>query len=107
MEAIADRIPGSPAVQQPRVTTTGLRRAFGDCVLAVSFLVAMLPASRELNFNLAGAANVVWLIGAAIMAVMSFARFAPRSATVNLWTIGASGAMLIIPCFMRPIDRST
>jgi protein-S-isoprenylcysteine O-methyltransferase Ste14 len=67
----------------------------------------MLPAGRELSFTLAGAANVVWVTGAAIMAVMSFARFAPRSATVNLQTIAASGAMLILPCFMRPIDRST
>ena len=107
MEAIAGRIPGSPAVQQPHVTTTGLRRALGDCVLAISFLVAMLPASRELSFTLAGAANLVWLTGAAIMAVMSLARFAPRSATVNLRTISSCGAMLIIPCFMRPIDQST
>ena len=41
------------------------------------------------------------------MAVMSFARFAPRSATVNLQTIAASGGMLILPCFMRPINRSS
>jgi protein-S-isoprenylcysteine O-methyltransferase Ste14 len=107
MEAVAARIPASAAVQHSHVTIAGLRRALGDCVLAVSFLIAMLPAGRELSFTLAGAANIVWLTGAAIMAVMSFARFAPRSATVNLQTIAASGAMLILPCFMRPIDRST
>ena len=107
MEAIAARIPVPVAVPQSHVTIAGLRRALGDCVLAVSFLLAMLPAGRELSFTLAGAANIVWLIGAAVMAVMSFARFAPRSATVNLRTIAASGAMLILPCFMRPIDRST
>jgi len=107
MEAIAARIPAPVAVPQSHVTIAGLRRALGDCVLAVSFLLAMLPAGRELSFTLAGAANIVWLIGAAVMAVMSFARFAPRSATVNLRTIAASGAMLILPCFMRPIDRST
>jgi hypothetical protein len=107
MEAIAARIPAPVAVPQSHVTIAGLRRALGDCVLAVSFLLAMLPAGRELSFTLAGAANIVWLIGAAIMAVMSFARFAPRSATVNLRTIAASGAMLILPSFMRPIDRST
>ena len=107
MEAIAARIRAPVAVPQSHVTIAGLRRALGDCVLAVSFLLAMLPAGRELSFTLAGAANIVWLIGAAIMAVMSFARFAPRSATVNLQTIAASGAMLILPCFMRPLDRST
>ena len=107
MDAVVARIPAFPAVPQPQLTIAGLRRALGDCVLAVSFLLAMLPAGRELSFTLAGAANVVWLTGAAVMAVMSFARFAPRSATVNLRTMAASGAMLILPCFMRPIDRST
>jgi protein-S-isoprenylcysteine O-methyltransferase Ste14 len=107
MEAVAARIPAPAAVPRSYVTIAGLRRALGDCVLAVSFLIAMLPAGRELSFSLAGAANIVWLTSAAIMAVMSFARFAPRSATVNLRTIAASGAMLILPCFMRPIDRST
>jgi isoprenylcysteine carboxyl methyltransferase (ICMT) family protein YpbQ len=107
MEAVAARVPARVTIPQSHVTIAGLRRALGDCVLAVSFLIAMLPAGRELSFSLAGAANIVWLTGAAIMAVMSFARFAPRSATVNLRTIAASGAMLILPCFMRPIDRST
>jgi protein-S-isoprenylcysteine O-methyltransferase Ste14 len=107
MEAIAARIPAPVAVPRSHVTVAGLRRALGDCLLAAWFLIAMLPAGREVNFSLAGAANLVWLTGAAIMAVMSFARFAPRSATVNLRTIAASGAMLILPSFMRPIDRST
>ncbi|MFZ2062764.1 MAG: isoprenylcysteine carboxylmethyltransferase family protein [Candidatus Binatus sp.] len=107
MEAVAARIPAPTTAPQSHVTVAGLRHALGDCLLAVSFLLATLPAGRELSFSLAGAANIVWLTGAAIMAVMSFARFAPRSATVNLRTIAASGAMLILPCFMRPIDRST
>ena len=106
MEAIAARIPASVAVPRPHVTIAGLRRALGDCVLAGFFLLAMLPAGRELKFSLAGVANIVWLVGAAIMAVMSFARFAPRSVTVNLQTIAASGGMLILPCFMRPTHAS-
>ena len=107
MEAIAARVPAPATLRRSHVTVAGLRRALGDCSLAAWFLIAMLPAGREVNFSLAGAANLVWLTGAAIMAVMSFARFAPRSATVNLRTIAASGAMLILPSFMRPIDRST
>jgi len=107
MEAVAPRISAPIAVAQPQVTIVGLRRALGDCLLAVSFLLATLPAARELSFSLAGAANVVWLTGAAIMAVMSFARFAPRTSTVNLSTLAASGGMLILPCFMRPTNVST
>ncbi|MGA9723192.1 MAG: isoprenylcysteine carboxylmethyltransferase family protein [Candidatus Binatus sp.] len=106
MEAVAARIRAPIVVPQARVTVAGLRHALGDCLLAAAFLLATLPGARELDFSLAGAANVVWLTGAAIMAVMSFARFAPRSATVNLRTIAASGAMLILPCFMRPTNLS-
>jgi protein-S-isoprenylcysteine O-methyltransferase Ste14 len=107
MEAIAARVSAPAAVPRSHVTIAGLRRALGDCLLAAWFLIAMLPAGREIKFSLAGAANLVWLTGAAVMAVMSFARFAPRSTTVNLGTLVASGAMLILPSFMRPIDRST
>jgi protein-S-isoprenylcysteine O-methyltransferase Ste14 len=107
MEAVAARIPAPAAVPRSQVTIAGLRRALGDCLLAASFLLAMLPAGRELSRSLAGAANIVWLVGAAIMAVMSFARFAPRSVTVNFGTIAASGGMLILPLFMRPTHAST
>jgi hypothetical protein len=107
MEAVAARIPAPVAVPRPQLTIAGLRRALGDCLLAVWFLIAMLPAGREIKFSLAGAANLVWLTGAAVMAVMSFARFAPRSTTVNLRTIVASGGMMILPCFMRPSNLSS
>ncbi len=107
MEAIALRISAPVVVvARPHVTTAGLRHALGDCLLAAMFLLATLPAARELSFSLAGAANLVWLTGAAIMAVMSFARFAPRTSTVNLRTLAASGGMLILPCFMRPTNLS-
>jgi len=107
MEGVATRISAPIAVRQAYVTTAGVRHALGDCLLGVSFLLATLPAGRELSFSLAGAANLVWLTGAAIMAVMSFARFTPRTSTVNLSTLAASGGMLILPCFMRPTSQST
>ena len=106
MEAVVVRTP-APVAAIPRVTFAGLRHALGDCVLAVSFLLAMLPAARALSFTLAGAANLVWLTGAAIMAIMSFARFAPRTTAVNWRTLAATGGMLILPCFMRPTAMST
>ena len=105
--AVATRIPAPATIPRSHVTICGLRRALGDCVLAASFLIAMLPAGRELTLSLAGAANIVWLVGAAVMAVMSFARFAPRSTTVTLRTIAASGGMLLLPWFMRPTHPST
>jgi protein-S-isoprenylcysteine O-methyltransferase Ste14 len=106
MEAVVVPAP-APVEAIPRVTLAGLRQALGDCVLAVSFLLAMLPAARALGFTLAGAANLVWLTGAAIMAIMSFARFAPRTSAVNWRTLAATGGMLILPGFMRPTAMST
>jgi len=97
----------APVAAIPRVTFAGLRRALGDCVLAGSFLLAMLPAARALSFKPAGAANVVWLTGAAIMAIMSFTRFAPRTSAVNWRTLTATGGMLILPVFMRPTAMAT
>ena len=67
MEAVAARISAPVADPQPHVTTAGLRHAFGNCILAVTFLLATIPAARELSFSLAGAANPVWLTGAAIL----------------------------------------
>src|SRR5580700_8137448 len=99
MEAIVVRSL-APVAAIPRVTFAGLRRALGDCVLAGSFLLAMLPAARALSFTLAGAANVVWMTGAAIMAIMSFARFAARTSAVNWRTLAATGGMLILPVYM-------
>jgi protein-S-isoprenylcysteine O-methyltransferase Ste14 len=107
MEAVAARAPASaPAVAQPQVTIAGLKHALGNCILAASFLLATWPAAHKLTFDLAGVANAVWLAGAAIMGVMCFARFLPRSATVNARTLVTSGAMLILPCFMRPTHPS-
>jgi isoprenylcysteine carboxyl methyltransferase (ICMT) family protein YpbQ len=108
MEAAAARRLTAPVtVSRPRITIDGLKHALGNCLLAVSFMLATWPAAHKLTFDLAGAANVVWLTGAAIMAAMCFVRFVPRSATVNLRTLIASGAMLILPCFMRPTNPST
>ncbi|HYK65702.1 MAG TPA: isoprenylcysteine carboxylmethyltransferase family protein [Patescibacteria group bacterium] len=107
MEAVAARrITTAVAVPQPRITIAGLKHALGNCLLAISFLLATWPAAHKLTFDLAGAANIVWLAGAAIMGVMCFARFVPRSATVNPSTLLASGAMLLLPCLMRPANPS-
>ena len=67
----------------------------------------MIPAARALSWNLSGIANIVWLVGAAIMGTLAFVRTIPRSTMVNAGTITASGGMLLLPCLMRPISPST
>ena len=66
----------------------------------------MIPAARALSWSIAGVANVVWLSGAAIMAILSFVRTPPRSTMINVWTVAATAGMLILPCLMRPNEQS-
>jgi len=105
MDAVAARAQVA-ADANPRLTIGGLKTALCNCLLAISFLLATLPAAHKLTLDLAGAANAVWLGGAAIMGVMCFARFVPRSSIVNLSTLLTSGAMLILPGLMRPTNPS-
>src|SRR5216684_1836968 len=107
MEAIAERVPATREIVQPLVTGSGLRNAAGNCILGISFFVAMIPAARALSWSMVGAANVVWLLGAAIMGVLSFVRTVPRSKMVNPRTVAATTGMLLLPCLMRPYGPST
>jgi protein-S-isoprenylcysteine O-methyltransferase Ste14 len=104
--AIAEPAARPIGVVQPIVTVAGLRTAAGNCLLAFSFFIAMIPAARALSWSIAGVANIVWLSGAAIMGILSFVRTPPRSTMVNAWTVAATAGMLILPCLMRPIGQS-
>src|SRR5260370_5354600 len=106
MEAIAERAPATGEIVQPLFTGAGLRNAAGNCILGISFFVAMIPAARALSWSMVGAANVVWLSGAAIMGILSFVRTVPRSKMVNPRTVAATAGMLLLPCLMRPIGAS-
>src|SRR5258708_39929238 len=107
MEAIAERVPATREIVQPIFTGAGLRNAAGNCILGISFFVAMIPAARALSWSMVGAANVVWLSGAAIMGVMAFVRTPPRTKMVNPRTVAATAGMLLLPCLMRPYGPST
>ena len=106
MEAVAAGRSKAPADAKPHLTIAGLRLGLGNCLLAVTFLLVTWPTAHKLTFDLSGVANFVWVVGAAIMAVMCFARFVPRSSSVNLSTLLTSGAMLILPGCMRPTTPS-
>ena len=107
MGAITERVLVPAMIVRPRVTGAGLRNAASNCILGISFFVAMIPAARALSWSLFGLANIVWLSGAAIMGILSFVRTPPRSTTVNARTIAATAGMLFLPCFMRPVGASS
>ncbi|HYL59511.1 MAG TPA: methyltransferase [Candidatus Acidoferrales bacterium] len=106
MEAIAERAVASVRVAPPLFTRAGLKHAAGNTALAISFLVAMLPAAKKIHWSIDGAANLIWLGGALIMAAMSFVRTPPRRAMIDAYSLGATGGMLLLPCLMVPVNRS-
>ena len=107
MGAITERVLVPAKIVRPRVTGAGLRNAASNCILGISFFVAMIPAARALSLSLSGLANIVWLSGAAIMGILSFVRTPPRSTMVNVYTMAATAGMLFLPCFMRPVGASS
>ena len=107
MGAITERVLVPAMIVRPRVTGAGLRNAASNCILGISFFVAMIPAARALSWSLFGLANIVWLSGAAIMGILSFVRTPPRSTMVNVYTMAATAGMLFLPCFMRPVGASS
>jgi protein-S-isoprenylcysteine O-methyltransferase Ste14 len=106
MGAIARRVAGSVRTIHPRFTREGLKHAAGNTALAISFFVAMLPAAKNVNWSIEGAANLIWIGGAAIMAAMSFVRTPPRRAMVDAYSLSATGGMMLLPCLMVPANRS-
>jgi isoprenylcysteine carboxyl methyltransferase (ICMT) family protein YpbQ len=107
MGAITDGAVVPAKIVHPLVTGAGLRNAASNCILGLSFFIAMIPAARALSWSLFGLANIVWLSGAAIMGMLSFVRTPPRSTMVNARTIAATAGMLFLPCFMRPVGNSS
>src|ERR1700716_2340608 len=107
MGAITERVLVPAKIAHPLVTGAGLRNAASNCILGISFFIAMIPAARALSWSLFGLANIVWLSGAAIMGMMSFVRTPPRSTMVNASTIGATAGMLFLPTLMRPVGTSS
>ncbi len=81
-----------------------LREVGGNLVLAALFLIAALPNARHFDNDLA---NATWVAGAFVMAAFSLVRFPPREVAADAGALIATGAMLVLPCLMRPGARST
>ena len=88
---------------KPLATISGLGRAGANLTIAAMFFVSAIPAVA--NYK-SGIANDVWIVGAAIMGILSLVRLPPRSATISIGAVAATAGMLVLPCLMRPADRS-
>lgn len=104
MEATAIRSAATPAPSAPSITVSGLKHAAANVGLATMFFLAAIPAAVHYH---SGAANLIWIVGAAIMGIFSLVRFPPRSSTITASTLIASAGMLALPALMRPEFQST
>jgi protein-S-isoprenylcysteine O-methyltransferase Ste14 len=110
MEAVARRVHGSlRTIHTTRLhlTRETFKHAACNTALAISFMVAMIPSARKISLSIDGAANIIWLAGAATMAVLSFVRTPPRRAMIDVYSLSATGGMLLLPCLMLPANRSS
>ena len=83
------------------VTAGGLKRAGANAAIAAMFLISAFPTATSARAN--ELANLVWISGCLVMAVLTLIRVPPKVANVSAETLIASGAMLILPVLMRPV----
>ncbi len=76
------------------------RNSLGNICLALLFFVVLIP-TKSPHYHSTMATDI-WLWGAILMGVLSLVRVPPRSSMVNVRSILATAAMMIIPASMRP-----
>jgi protein-S-isoprenylcysteine O-methyltransferase Ste14 len=90
---------GSSALLGPRA-----RHTIGNVLMALSFVVAALPNARHF---FRGPADAIWTIGAALMAVMSLVRIAPKASRVDLRAfLSTIFPVFLLPCLLRADNPS-
>jgi protein-S-isoprenylcysteine O-methyltransferase Ste14 len=76
------------------------RNSLGNVCLALLFFVVLIP-NKSPHYH-STLATDIWLWGAILMGVLSLVRVPPRSSMVNIRSILATAAMMIMPALMRP-----
>jgi protein-S-isoprenylcysteine O-methyltransferase Ste14 len=76
------------------------RNYLGNICLALLFFVVLIP-TKSPHYH-STIATDIWLWGAILMGVLSLVRVPPRSSMVNLRSIIATAAMMVLPASMRP-----
>ncbi len=86
------------------VSGAGLSNAAANLILAGWFLMSAFPSGGPRDLS---AANVIWSVGAILMALFSLVRAAPKATVVNVRSIAATAGMMMIPSMARWAPPST
>lgn len=75
-----------------------LRNTAANVGVATLFFLALFPDAARYD---SGAANLIWLVGAAMMGVLSLIRVPPSAAMVTPKAIAAVAGMIVTPALMQ------
>lgn len=94
----------APPPADPLLSTVRLRRGASNLGVALLFFAALQPGAVSYG---SGIADTIWLIGAALMGLLSLVRVPPSSSTVTASSIVSTAAMMLLPTIMiRPAEPS-
>jgi protein-S-isoprenylcysteine O-methyltransferase Ste14 len=100
VEIFVEPRPNSTALLGPRA-----RHLIGNLLMAGSFIVAAIPNAQHF---FRGPADAIWTIGAALMAVMSLVRIAPKASRVDLRAfLSTIFPVFLLPCLLRADNGSS
>ena len=92
-------------VQHPSgMSRRGLTNAAANILLAGLFFLSAFSPNGHRGFN---AANVIWSVGAVLMALFSLVRSIPKATMVNVRSIAATTGMIMMPAMAILVPPST
>jgi protein-S-isoprenylcysteine O-methyltransferase Ste14 len=87
-----------------------LRHAASNLGLALLFFCVLVLAIRSSSFRAAevrySPADLIWIVGTVLMALLSLIRVPPTIAMVNLRAVMATTGMMVAPAAMRHVAQS-
>lgn len=85
-----------PASSSKIVDSAGLRHAAANFGVASIFFLALISHASHYG----GAGDLIWMVGAALMGVLSLVRVPPKASLINANSVVATAFMMVTPLLM-------
>lgn len=81
-------------------STSSFKNSLSNIALALLFFAALIPGHTS-RYSI-HAADIMWMVGAALMGIFSLVRVPPKIVTVSPRSIAATAGMMILPTLIKP-----
>jgi protein-S-isoprenylcysteine O-methyltransferase Ste14 len=81
-------------------STSSFKNSLSNIALALLFFAALIPGHTS-RYSI-HAADIIWMVGAALMGIFSLIRVPPKTVTVSPRSIAATAGMMILPTLIKP-----